>query len=144
MPMGAIIPEGQLTEQQASSAVLTILADAERAFESYLADREQTGNVEDVRDAAMSIALLKVYRSSLGQNASALTSDTVNLLGMCLMRLRRVRTAEGRDLEQTKAVPLHCIVRCWKYWILGNSASPMNCFGHLSRTLFASCRACLQ
>ena len=90
MPMGAYIPEGQLTEQQAPSAVLTILADAEKAFETYLMDREQTGNVEDVRDAAMSSALLKVYRSSLGQKASALTSDTVNLLGTCLMRSRNV------------------------------------------------------
>ena len=105
MPMGAFIPEGQVTERQASSAVLTILADAERAFESYLADREQTGNVEDVRDAAMSIALLKVYRSSLGQNASALTSDTVNLLGMCLMRLRRVQSTDRCHLSRQKLCP---------------------------------------
>jgi hypothetical protein len=81
MPMGAYIPEGQSVEQQASPAVMSVLADAEEAFQSYLADRGQTGNVEDVRDAVMSVALLKVYQSSLGQNASALTLDTVDLLG---------------------------------------------------------------
>jgi hypothetical protein len=87
MPMGAYIPEGQSVEQQASPAVMSVLADAEEAFQSYLADRGQTGNVEDVRDAVMSVALLKVYQSSLGQNASALTLDTVDLLGRYRRRL---------------------------------------------------------
>lgn len=81
MPMGAYIPEGQSVEQQAPPAVMSVLADAEEAFRIYLAERSQTGNVEDVRDAVMSVALLKVYQSSLGQNASALTLDTVDLLG---------------------------------------------------------------
>jgi hypothetical protein len=81
MPMGGFITEGDPLERQSSLDVMSILVEAETAFQRFLAARGQTGNVEDVRDAVMSIALLKVYQSSLGQSSSALTYDTVDLLG---------------------------------------------------------------
>lgn len=80
--MGGFITEGDPLERQSSVDVMSILVDAETAFQRFLAERGQTGNVEDVRDAVMSVALLKVYQSSLGQSSSPLTYDTVDLLGM--------------------------------------------------------------
>lgn len=82
MPMGGFVTEGNTPEHRSPATVMSILVDAETAFEHFLAEREQTGNVEDVRDAVMSLASLKVYQSSLGQSSSALTYDTVDLLGM--------------------------------------------------------------
>lgn len=82
MPMGGYITEGDPLERQTCVDVMSILNDAETAFSRFLSARGQTGNVEDVRDAVMSIALLKVYQSSLGQSSSLLTYDTVDLLGM--------------------------------------------------------------
>jgi hypothetical protein len=80
--MGGFTTEGDPLERQSSVDVMSILVDAETAFQRFIAERGETGNVEDVRDAVMSVALLKVYQSSLGQSSSSLTYDTVDLLGM--------------------------------------------------------------
>lgn len=82
MPMGAYTSK-QAESQTSRSipSIVSILADAESAFARFLALRMHTGNVEDVREAAMSSALLKIYQSSLGRNLSNLTYETVELLG---------------------------------------------------------------
>ncbi|KAJ9094312.1 hypothetical protein QFC19_007997 [Naganishia cerealis] len=81
MPVGAYtLKEAESKTPQSMSTMVSVLTDAET----------QTGNVEDVREAVMSLALLKIYQSSLGQNLSHLTFETVQLLdSSCALTLNR-------------------------------------------------------
>jgi hypothetical protein len=82
MPMGAYTSKETGTQApRSTSRMVAVLAEAESAFARFLALRTHTGNVEDIREAAMSSALLKIYQSSLGRNLSNLTHETVELLG---------------------------------------------------------------
>ncbi|KAJ9092673.1 hypothetical protein QFC21_006738 [Naganishia friedmannii] len=91
MPMGAYTSK-EVESQTARTipSMVAVLADAESAFARFLALRMHTGNVEDIREAAMSSALLKIYQSSLGRNFSNLTYETVELLdSSCALTLSR-------------------------------------------------------
>ncbi|KAJ9118120.1 hypothetical protein QFC22_004021 [Naganishia vaughanmartiniae] len=91
MPMGAYCSKEKGSQKPRSiPGMVSVLADAESAFARFLSQRMHTGNVEDVREAVMSSALLKIYQSSLGRNFSNLTYETVELLdSSCALTLSR-------------------------------------------------------
>jgi separase len=61
--------------------ISSTLHDAEVAFQRFLALRGNGGEVTDVRDAAVTIAMLRAYQASLGFNSAQFTRGAASLLG---------------------------------------------------------------
>ena len=57
------------------------LQDAESAYQQYISLRGNAGDVTDVRDATVSIAMLRAYQASLGRNSIEYTRGAAALLG---------------------------------------------------------------
>lgn len=58
-----------------------LLDGAEAAYTSALSLCRESGTVEDVRQAAVALAMLYAYRSSLGQGSVETTRAAADLLG---------------------------------------------------------------
>ena len=72
---------------QSRNAIAATLEDAESAFQSYISLRGNAGNVSDVREATVTIAMLRAYQASLGRNSVQYTRGAASLLGMSEVRL---------------------------------------------------------
>ena len=79
------LPMGMISDKSASSSsgqeVLAILNHAEKLFWSDLALISRRGNVFDVRDAAVSLALIRAFQASLGGSTSDSPTLAARLLG---------------------------------------------------------------
>lgn len=58
-----------------------LLEKAVEAFRITLANYSQTGRVEDIRQACVSLAVLGAFQTSLGQGSATTTALTAGLLG---------------------------------------------------------------
>ena len=65
--------------------ILTILQNAERLFWSDLALLAKRGNVFHVRDAAVSLALIRAFQDTLGKTRSEASTIAACLLGECYL-----------------------------------------------------------
>lgn len=75
---------------QSRNAIAASLQDAESAFQSYLSLRGNAGNVSDVREATVTIAMLRAYQASLGRSSVEYTRGAASLLdSSCSITLRR-------------------------------------------------------
>lgn len=67
--------------QSARHRIQITLDQANEAYRSALSLVAGSGRVEDVRQACLSLALLRAFQTSLGQGDSSLTSFAADLLG---------------------------------------------------------------
>ena len=79
MPMGN---PGQRTRDRLSTrrSIQHVLERSERSFLDALAMASNTGRVEDVRTACLSLALLRAFQTSLGEGSTALTASAAAIL----------------------------------------------------------------
>lgn len=66
--------------QSTRATIYAVLQRSEEAFKSALSLASGRGRVEDIRQACMSLALLRAFQTSLGQGSPNLTSSVANLL----------------------------------------------------------------
>ena len=71
----------RITTSSASQEILGTLTAAEKLFWSDLALMARRGRVSHVRDAAVSLGLIKAFQTSLGQSLSEGPTLTARLLG---------------------------------------------------------------
>ena len=69
--------------------ILSILANAEKLFWSELALVAKRGKVFHVRDAAISLALIRAFQASLGKTNKEGPTLTARLLGTCDVHVYR-------------------------------------------------------
>lgn len=62
------------------SAILAVLDRADRAFRTSLMLRSQSGRVVDIRQAHLSLALIRAFQTALGQGSSAVTLAAANAI----------------------------------------------------------------
>jgi len=67
--------------------ILTILDNAEKLFWADLADVARRGNVSRVRDATISLAVIRALQSSLGRTGMAAPVLMASLLGEFAIRV---------------------------------------------------------
>lgn len=72
MPMGSSALSVAFTK--AREDVVTTLARAEAAFDWNLEADRACGRVQPVREACLSLSLLRAFQTSLGQSSTTLTS----------------------------------------------------------------------
>lgn len=80
MPMSTLTRRTQ-DRHSTRRTVNTLLAKSAAAFQSALELMDQDGQVEDVRGASMSLALLHAFQTSLGEGGEGLTRAAADLLG---------------------------------------------------------------
>lgn len=82
MPMGT--PGKKVDHRQSTrQRIQVILEQADVAYQSALELVAGSGKVEDVRQACLSLALLRAFQTSLGQGGARVTSFAADLLGKC-------------------------------------------------------------
>jgi separase len=80
MPMGT--PGKKVDHRQSTRhRIQVILEQADAAYQSALELVAGSGKVEDVRQACLSLALLRAFQTSLGQGGARVTSFAADLLG---------------------------------------------------------------
>ena len=83
MPMGT--PGRKVDHRQSTRhRIQVILEQADAAYQSALELVAGSGKVEDVRQACLSLALLRAFQTSLGQGVARVTSFAADLLGQSL------------------------------------------------------------
>jgi separase len=80
MPMGNRDVQ-QRDRQSTRLNIQAILERSERAFLSLLETASNRARVEDVRVACQSLALLRAFKTSLGQGSDAVTGSAASVLG---------------------------------------------------------------
>ena len=80
MPVGSTNDVDESIKQD-RAAISVVLQDAESAFQHYISLQENTGDIGDVREAAVAIAMLRAYQASLGRNSVQYTQGAASLLG---------------------------------------------------------------
>lgn len=85
LPMG-MSGDKLLSLSPSTQDILTALDSAERLFWADLALIARRGNVSDVRDAAVSLALIRALQTSLGKAGKEGPVLTARLLGSCLQQ----------------------------------------------------------
>jgi len=86
MPVGMVDTVDEEIRNDRNPIALT-LQDAESAYQRYISLRGNTGDVTDVRDATVNIAMLRAYQASLGRNSVEYTRGAAALLGESTLRL---------------------------------------------------------
>ena len=80
MPMGH--PDQRTKDPQSTrDGIQLILERSERSFLAALSLSVNSGLVEDVRQACLSLALLRAFQTSLGQGSAAITASAAGILG---------------------------------------------------------------
>ena len=75
------LPMGITTKPTAAkSAILAVLDRADRAFRLSLSLRSQSGRVVDIRQAHLSLALIRSFQTALGQGSAAVTLAAANAI----------------------------------------------------------------
>ena len=83
MPMGT--PGKKVDHRQSTRhRIQVILEQADQAYQSALTLVAGSGKVEDVRQACLSLALLRAFQTSLGQGGARVTSFAADLLGQSI------------------------------------------------------------
>jgi len=104
--------------QSSRQCIELTLHRSERAFLSALTMASGTGRVEEVRQACLSLALLRAFQTSLGQGSPIVTASAAGILGTsgCHTELHRAYIQNS----QLRAPPSLCNERCWRQ-LMANS-----------------------
>lgn len=82
MPMG--IPEKRMNDRQSVRDSIELVLDrSERGFLSAVSLSKGDGRVEDVRQACLSLALLRAFKTSLGHGSPSVTASAASILCGC-------------------------------------------------------------
>jgi separase len=80
MPMGTMSKRLD-HRQSARHRIEVILDQADQAYRAALSVVAGSGRAEDVRQACLSLALLRAFQTSLGQGGTDVTSFAADILG---------------------------------------------------------------
>lgn len=78
-----MLSTGQFDWRLPSPDIVDALADAEKLLWSHLNLMAQKGSVVKVREAAISLALVQAFQTSLGNQRNGVPWVMASLLGMC-------------------------------------------------------------
>ena len=84
IPMGM---SGDVPPSSASQDMLETLTTAERLFWDHLTFVARRGHVSSVREAAVCLALIRTFRTSLGRGDNNTPVLAAQLLGQCILSL---------------------------------------------------------
>ena len=96
----------RLSSSPTAQDIAITLDSAEKLFWSDLALMARRGRVSHVRDAAVSLGLIKAFQTSLGQSLSEGPTLTARLLGASIRWVQSVATLTSFHSEQIRLLQL--------------------------------------